>query len=132
MGTTTDLTYGLKRTETELNRLHLTDGDPTSAAVECERSDAIGRGDWQTEVHTSSRMTCTGKTDFLVVHRLVGYEKGEEMVHEELDDLGPVGSGLTWQAIRLIRALRTDGRGSCPYPPAPPGKPARSTATADQ
>lgn len=49
-GTTTDPTDGLTRTETELNRFQLTEGDPASAVVECERSDAIGRGGWQAEV----------------------------------------------------------------------------------
>ncbi|MFD0639320.1 hypothetical protein ACFQ9X_54810 [Catenulispora yoronensis] len=77
-GTTVDRTDGLTRTETELNRFHLTEGDPEAAAVECERTDAISRGDWQTEVRTFSRMTCT-KTEFLVVDRLVAYENGEEV-----------------------------------------------------
>ncbi|MBS2538797.1 hypothetical protein KGQ20_39230, partial [Catenulispora sp. NF23] len=77
-GTTIDRTDGLTRTETELNRFHLTEGDADSAVVECERTDAIGRGAWQTEVRTFSRMTCT-ETEFLVVDRLVAYENGDEV-----------------------------------------------------
>ncbi|MEY9857692.1 putative CocE/NonD family hydrolase [Catenulispora sp. GAS73] len=77
-GTTTDHTDGLTRTETELNRFHLTEGDPHSAAVECERTDTISRGEWETEVRTFSRMTCT-EAEFLVVDRLVAYEGGVEV-----------------------------------------------------
>ncbi|MFD4295247.1 CocE/NonD family hydrolase [Rhodococcus sp. NPDC058505] len=77
-GTTTDRADGLTRTETELNRFRLREGDPTATVVECERSDAIGRGDWSTKVATYSRMTCTA-TDYFVADRLVAYENGVEV-----------------------------------------------------
>lgn len=77
-GTTVDGTDGLTRTETELNRFRLREGDPDSAEVVCERSDAIGRGAWATEVRTVSRMTCT-RTDFHVSNRLAAFENGTEV-----------------------------------------------------
>ncbi|MFB7717511.1 CocE/NonD family hydrolase [Nocardia sp. NPDC056100] len=77
-GTTVDRTDGLTRTETELNRFTLTEGDPLSARVECERTDAIGRADWDTEIRTRSVMTCTA-TDYLVTNQLIALEHGEQV-----------------------------------------------------
>jgi len=72
-GTMVDRADGLTRTGRELNRFRLTEGDPLSAAVECEREETVGRGEWATRVRTWSRMTA-GATDFLVANRLCAYE----------------------------------------------------------
>ncbi|MFG3254542.1 CocE/NonD family hydrolase [Streptomyces sp. NPDC048172] len=74
-GTMTDHADGLTRTGRDLNRFRLTEGDPLSAAVECEREEIIGRArdGWATRVHTRSRMTADS-TDFLVVNELTAYE----------------------------------------------------------
>ncbi|WP_149563665.1 CocE/NonD family hydrolase [Streptomyces cacaoi] len=77
-GTTVDLTDGLTRTETELNRFRIREDDPASPVVECERTDAISRGSWDTEVRTYSRMTST-VDDFHVTNRLVALEGGREV-----------------------------------------------------
>ncbi|WP_169729615.1 hypothetical protein [Streptomyces cacaoi] len=77
-GTTVDLTDGLTRTETELNRFRIREDDPASPVVECERTDAISRGGWDTEVRTYSRMTST-VDDFHVTNRLVALEGGREV-----------------------------------------------------
>ena len=78
-GTMTDHADGLTRTGRDLNRFRLTEGDPLSAAVECEREESIGRArdGWATRVHTRSRMTADS-TDFLVVNELTAYEGGGE------------------------------------------------------
>ncbi|WP_405804240.1 CocE/NonD family hydrolase [Streptomyces sp. NBC_01187] len=72
-GTMVDHADGLTRTGSDLNRFRLTEGDPLSAVVECERDEAISRGEWATRVHTRSRMTADA-TDFLVVNTLTAYE----------------------------------------------------------
>ncbi|MGW5017897.1 CocE/NonD family hydrolase [Streptomyces cacaoi] len=80
-GTVTDHADGLTRTGRDLNRFRLTEGDPHSAVVECEREETIGRDGtaadgndgWATRVHTRSRMTADGD-DFLVVNTLRAYE----------------------------------------------------------
>lgn len=77
-GTTVDRADGLTRTETERNRFLLREGDPTSARVECTRTDAISRGEWDTEVRTYSQMTCT-EGDFHIASRLVALEHGREV-----------------------------------------------------
>lgn len=72
-GTMTDHADGLTRTGRDLNRFRLTEGDPHSAVVECEREETIRREEWATRVHTRSRMTADGE-DFLVVNTLRAYE----------------------------------------------------------
>ncbi|MDJ1137532.1 CocE/NonD family hydrolase [Streptomyces iconiensis] len=72
-GTMVDHADGLTRTGSDLNRFRLTEGDPLSAVVECERDEAISRADWVTRVHTRSRMTAD-ESDFLVVNTLTAYE----------------------------------------------------------
>ncbi|GAA2061979.1 CocE/NonD family hydrolase [Streptomyces albiaxialis] len=74
-GTMTDHADGLTRTGRDLNRFRLTEGDPLSAAVECEREETISRArdGWAARVHTRSRMTADS-TDFLVVNELTAYE----------------------------------------------------------
>lgn len=80
-----DLADGLAHTGTSEDRFKLTPTDPSSALVECEREETVGRGDWQTLVRTYSKMTSDEQTFFLT-NRLRAFE-GEELVFER-----------TWQA----------------------------------
>lgn len=72
-GTVLDRADGLTRTGSDFNRFRLTEGDPLSAVVECERDQALRRGGWATRVHTRSRMSAD-EGDFLVVNTLTAYE----------------------------------------------------------
>ena len=54
------------------------EGDPLSAAVRCERSVTVGRGDWQTRVETVSTMTADADA-FHVTNALDAYE-GDQRV----------------------------------------------------
>lgn len=80
-GTMVDRADGLTRTGRDLNRFRLTEGDPLSATVECEREETIGRGEWATRVRTWSRMTAD-TSEFLVVNRLCAYEGSGERERE--------------------------------------------------
>jgi hypothetical protein len=58
------------------------EGDPLSAAVECEREMGLGRGSWTARVQTHSTMTCDAE-DFRVVHRVEAFENGEQVFSRE-------------------------------------------------
>jgi hypothetical protein len=79
-GEFTDLTDGSYRRAGSVDRFTLTEGDPASALVECERTEEIGRGDWRTRVVTYSRMTGDA-TSFSVGNSLTGYEGDERVFH---------------------------------------------------
>jgi putative CocE/NonD family hydrolase len=54
-------------------RFSIVDGDPLSAAVVCERTIKIGRGEWQTRIEARSEMTADAD-DFVVSEMLDVYE----------------------------------------------------------
>ena len=58
------------------NIYSICEGDPLSAKVICARQVKIGREEWQTEVITSSTMTCDAD-NFYVQNRLDAYEDSE-------------------------------------------------------
>jgi uncharacterized protein len=79
IGTASDghrlLDDGLTYTERERDVMRITDGAPLSAMVECEREFAVGRGEWQVTVRTTSSMSATAAS-FGVRNTLDGYEGG--------------------------------------------------------
>ncbi|WP_030255406.1 CocE/NonD family hydrolase [Streptomyces violens] len=79
-----DLADGGWRRTHSLDRFTLTEGDPHSALVECERTEEVGRGDWRTRVVTYSRMTADA-TSFAVSNTVTAYE-GEERVYHRTKD----------------------------------------------
>jgi predicted acyl esterase len=79
---------GVKRTPNGLTfsgkdetRYIITDGDPLSAVMECDRFFLFEREDWSVRVEMSSRMSSTA-TDFVVETRLRAFTAGV-CVHEE-------------------------------------------------
>ena len=64
---------GLEYRERERDVLRITDGQPQSAAVECERVFSVGRAEWQTTVRTTSTMSATATT-FQVTNVVEAYE----------------------------------------------------------
>jgi hypothetical protein len=69
---------GLEYREFEQDRLRITEGEPQSAMVVCDRSFSVGRGEWQTTVRTSSTMSGDAEV-FHVTNVLDAYE-GERRV----------------------------------------------------
>jgi putative CocE/NonD family hydrolase len=63
----------LEYREQERDVFAITDGDPLSAMVRCDRALTVGRGPWRTEVRTTSTMSATATT-FLVTNVLDAYE----------------------------------------------------------
>jgi predicted acyl esterase len=64
---------GLEYREHERDVFRITEGDPLSAIVDCQRSFTVGRGDWQVTVRTASTLSSTEDT-FQVTNALDGYE----------------------------------------------------------
>ena len=64
---------GLEYREQERDSFEITDGDPLSGMVRCDRTLAVGRGPWQTRVRTTSTMSATAGT-FQVTNVLDAYE----------------------------------------------------------
>jgi uncharacterized protein len=64
---------GLEYREQERDVLRITDGEPLSAMIECQRVFAVGRGRWQTTVRTASTMSATASV-FQVTNVLDAYE----------------------------------------------------------
>jgi putative CocE/NonD family hydrolase len=64
---------GMELAERNVVHYRLTDGDPLSAAVDCEVEVELARGDWRTRVAVRSSMTCDRDT-FLVTTELDAYE----------------------------------------------------------
>jgi uncharacterized protein len=64
---------GLEYREQERDVLRITDGAPLSAMVQCDRVFAVGRGQWQTTVRTTSTMSATASA-FQVTNVLDAYE----------------------------------------------------------
>ena len=58
------------------------EGDPLSAAVECERRMEMVRGSWSARVETQSTMTAD-ETIFRLVNRVEAYENGERIFADE-------------------------------------------------
>jgi uncharacterized protein len=69
---------GLEYGEHERDVLRITEGEPLSAMVRCERTYQVGRGAWQVTVRTASTMSAT-ETAFQVTNALDAYE-GERRV----------------------------------------------------
>ncbi|KIF75087.1 hydrolase CocE/NonD family protein [Streptomyces sp. 150FB] len=80
----TDLSDGSWRRTDAVDRFTLTEGDPLSALVECERVEELGRGDWRTKVVTYSRMTCDA-TSFAVSNTVTAYEGDTRVFHRTTD-----------------------------------------------
>jgi putative CocE/NonD family hydrolase len=70
---------GLEHEESHTDRHTIVRGDPLSATVECEWDIRIGRGDWQTRIAASSKLTAD-QDRFLVTCALEAYE-GEVRVY---------------------------------------------------
>jgi len=64
---------GLEYRELELDKLRITEGEPLSAMVVCERTFSVGRGGWQTTVKTTSTMSADAEV-FHVANMLDAYE----------------------------------------------------------
>jgi hypothetical protein len=64
---------GLEYRERERDEFRITDGDPLSAFVRCDRTFAVGRGGWQATIRTTSTMSATGSV-FQVTNVLDAYE----------------------------------------------------------
>ncbi len=56
---------GLEYGSMTTTRFSITDGDPLSARITCERTFDIARGDWQTRVHVSSYLRCDRERFYL-------------------------------------------------------------------
>jgi len=69
---------GLEYTEHEQDVFRITEGEPLSAMVECERAFSVGRGEWRVTVRTTSTMSATAST-FQVTNALHAYE-GDDRV----------------------------------------------------
>jgi putative CocE/NonD family hydrolase len=70
---------GLEHGYWQVDFFRIFDGDPLSALNRCERDVVVGRGDWQTRVHTLSTMTSTADA-FHLSNVLEAYE-GEARVY---------------------------------------------------
>jgi uncharacterized protein len=66
----------------------IVEGDPLSAAVECEREMELSRGAWSARVETQSRMTADAG-EFCLVNRLEAFENGERIFARERSFLVP-------------------------------------------
>ena len=60
----------------------IVEGDPLSAAVECEREMELCRGAWSARIETQSRMTADAG-EFRLVNRLEAFENGERIFERE-------------------------------------------------
>ena len=69
---------GLEYGYWQVDFFEIFEGDPLSALNRCERDIVVGRGDWQTRVHTVSTMTSTD-TEFQLTNVLEAFE-GEARV----------------------------------------------------
>ncbi|WDF03334.1 CocE/NonD family hydrolase [Shouchella hunanensis] len=72
---------GLEYGSTNRNVYTIREGDPLSAEAHCKWELTLGRGDWQTEVHTDSKMTAD-KTNFYLENTLKAYLR-DELVFEK-------------------------------------------------
>jgi len=75
---------GLAYTEHEQDVFRITEGEPLSAMVECERAFSVGRGGWQVTVRTTSTMSATAST-FQVTNVLHSYEGGDRVFAKTWD-----------------------------------------------
>ena len=73
---------GTEMLDTNLTTYRITDGDPTSAAVDVRCTTRLGRAEWQTRVETESRMSSTA-TEFAVSQRLDAFE-GDARIYSRL------------------------------------------------
>ena len=64
---------GLEYRELERDVLHITEGDPLSAKVTCERVFTVARGEWRATVQTASTLSATA-AEFQVTNVLDAYE----------------------------------------------------------
>ena len=69
---------GLEYREQERDVFRITDGDPLSAMVQCDRTFAVGRGQWQATVRTMSTLSATASS-FQVTNVLDAYEGGRRV-----------------------------------------------------
>jgi putative CocE/NonD family hydrolase len=78
------LANGIEIRDRDPIRFTVTEGDPLSATVECERTMEIGRGDWQTRIEVRSRMSSDSDT-FHLVANLDVYEGGGRFFQRTYD-----------------------------------------------
>ncbi|MDX3532338.1 peptidase S15, partial [Streptomyces sp. ID05-39B] len=73
---------GLEYTEDALTTYTITERDPLSARVRCDRTVRLYRPErgWDTGVRTRSEVTCD-TTDFIVTHEVVCTEGGQVVFH---------------------------------------------------
>jgi len=64
---------GLEYEATATDTFTIIDGDPLSAAVRCDRTMMIGRGEWQTRIELTSRMSADAEV-FYITNLLEAYE----------------------------------------------------------
>ncbi|OLS40088.1 CocE/NonD family hydrolase [Bacillus sp. MRMR6] len=69
---------GIEYGSVNRNVYSIKDGDPLSAAVRCEWSLHVGRGEWQTRLESVSTMTADAE-QFFITNELIAFE-GEEQV----------------------------------------------------
>ncbi|MGW4392125.1 CocE/NonD family hydrolase [Streptomyces sp. NPDC004685] len=87
-GEFTDLADGAWRRTDSVDRFTLTEGDPHSALVECERSEEGGRGDWSWKVVTISHMSADAKA-FTVTNTITAHEGDDRVYHRTTDAVIP-------------------------------------------
>lgn len=75
---------GIETEDLSCDTLSLLEDDPLSLQVYCERTTAIGRGDWQTRVEASAIMTATAE-HFLVTSKLEVLENGQTIFSRNWD-----------------------------------------------
>ena len=72
------LADGLEYSSRERDHWSIAEGDPLSAAVRCERSITLARGDWQVRIEAVATMTSTHE-DFLLTNAVDAYEGGRRV-----------------------------------------------------
>jgi hypothetical protein len=79
---------GLEYTEHERDVFKITEVEPLSAMIECERAFCVGRGKWRVTVRTTSTMSATAGT-FQVTNMLPAYEGGDRVFAKTWDAEAP-------------------------------------------
>ncbi|MET7931154.1 hypothetical protein ABZT43_46355 [Streptomyces sp. NPDC005349] len=87
-GEFTDLADGSWRRTDSVDRFTLTEGDPHSALVRCERTEEGGRGGWSWKVVTVSHM-CADAEAFTVTNTITAYERDDRVHHRTTDAVIP-------------------------------------------
>lgn len=72
---------GMEYGSTNRNVFKITEGDPLSAEVQCDWTLTLGRGEWQTALESTSKMSADEEYFYLMNH-LIGYEGEEEVFNK--------------------------------------------------